>query len=345
MGLTFYIAGGRFVLKRVLSVVILALMLGAIAVMPAMSAEKVVVYTTLDEPLAREVFAFFEKKTGIKVEWVRLATGECVARLEAEAANPQASIWYGGVGLGHIEAANKGLTIPYLSPNAKNIPPKFRDKNNYWTGIYAGGLSFASNIDRLEKLGVEAPTSWADLTKPVFRNEIQLANPGTSGTAYNVIATLVQIMGEEKAFSYLKALDKNIAQYTKSGSAPGKNAALGECAVGIGYAHDQVKLISQGYRIKITFPSDGTGYEIASISLIKGGKQMENAKKLYDWALTSEAAKIYATTGVVPFVKAPLLPGAIPITEINTIDQDDQWAAAERERLVDRWNNEIYSAR
>jgi hypothetical protein len=124
MGLTFYIAGGRFVLKRVLSVVILALMLGAIAVMPAMSAEKVVVYTTLDEPLAREVFAFFEKKTGIKVEWVRLATGECVARLEAEAANPQASIWYGGVGLGHIEAANKGLTIPYLSPNAKNIPPK-----------------------------------------------------------------------------------------------------------------------------------------------------------------------------------------------------------------------------
>lgn len=104
-------------------------------------------------------------------------------------------------------------------------------------------------------------------------------------------------------------------------------------------------MISQGYRIKITFPSDGTGYEIASISLIKGGKQMENAKKLYDWALTSEAAKIYATTGVVPFVKAPLLPGAIPITEINTIDQDDQWAAAERERLVDRWNNEIYSAR
>lgn len=314
-------------------------------VTPTMSAEKVVVYTTLDEPLAREVFAFFEKQTGIKVEWVRLATGECVARLEAEASNPQASIWFGGVGLGHIEAAMKGLTTPYVSPNAKNIPAKFRDKNNFWIGIYAGGLSFASNIDRLKQLKVEAPTSWAELTKPVFKNEIQIANPGTSGTAYNVIATVVQLWGEEKAFSYLKALDKNVSQYTKSGSAPGKNAALGECAVGIGYAHDQVKLISQGYNIKITFPSEGTGYEIASISLIKGAKQMENAKKLYDWALTEEAAKIYATTGVVPFVNVPLMKGAIPISQINTIDQDDQWAAGERDRLVERWNNQIYSAR
>jgi iron(III) transport system substrate-binding protein len=332
-------------LKRFLSIVAMVLVLAVMLVVPTMSAEKVVVYTTLDEPLAREVFAAFEKKTGIKVEWVRLATGECVARLEAEASNPQASMWFGGVGLGHIEAANKGLTTPYLSPNAKNIPAKFRDKNNYWTGIYAGALSFACSVDRLKQLKAEAPTSWADLTKPVFRNEIQMANPGTSGTAYNVIATLVQLWGEQKAFAYLKELDKNIAQYTKSGSAPGKSAALGECAIGIGYAHDQVKLVTQGYDIKITFPSEGTGYEVASISLVKGGKQMENAKKLYDWALTAEAARIYASTCTVPFVEVPLMKGAIPFTQVNTIDQDDQWAANERERLVDKWNNQIYSTR
>lgn len=76
--------------------------------------ERIVAYTTLDEPLARAVFEAFEKDTGITVEWVRLSTGETVARLEAERKNPQASIWYGGVGLGHIEAKKKGLTTPYF---------------------------------------------------------------------------------------------------------------------------------------------------------------------------------------------------------------------------------------
>lgn len=240
--------------------------------------EKLAIYTTLDEPLARAVVAAFEEDTGIEVEWVRLSGGECVARLIAEKENPQISIWYGGVGLDHIVAKEKGLTIPYESPNAVNIPDNFKDADHYWTGIYAGPLCFVSNTNLLKELGLEAPTSWADLIKPEYEGQIQVANPGTSGTAYNVLATVVQIMGEDKAFEYLKALDKNIFQYTRSGSKPGKNAAIGEIAIGIGYAHDQVKLVSQGYPLVITFPSEGTGYEIASISLIKGGPQPELAK-------------------------------------------------------------------
>ena len=250
---------------------------------------KILAYTTLDEPLARAVFEAYEKDTGIKVEWVRLSTGEAVARMEAERKNPQVDIWYGGVGLGHIEAKLKGLTTPYVSPNAKNIPNKFKDKDGYWTGIYAGGLCFVSNINRLEELGLEAPTSWADLLKPEFKGHIQMANPASSGTAYNVIATVVQLWGEEKAFEYLRDLHKNISQYTKSGSAPGKAAAIGETPVGMGYAHDQVKLISEGYPLVVTFPSEGTGFEVASISLVKGGPNPELAKGLFDWALTERA--------------------------------------------------------
>lgn len=303
---------------------------------------RIFAYTTLDEPLARAVFEEYEKDTGIKVEWVRLSTGEAVARMEAEKKNPQVDIWYGGVGLGHIEAKNKGLTTPYVSPNAVNIPGKFKDKDGYWTGIYAGALCFVSNITRLEELGVEAPTSWADVLKPEFEGHIQMANPASSGTAYNVIATVVQLWGEEKAFEYLRELHKNISQYTKSGSAPGKAAAIGEIPVGLGYAHDQVKLISQGYPLVVTFPSEGTGFEVASISLVKGGPNPELAKELFDWALTERAAKIYAAECVVPFVEVPLMKGAIPISQVNTIDQDDVWAADNSERLIERWQNEIY---
>ena len=303
--------------------------------------ERLAIYTTLDEPLARAAVAAFEEDTGIGVDWVRLSGGECVARLIAEKENPQISIWYGGVGLDHIVAKEKGLTIPYESPNAVNIPDNFKDADHYWTGIYAGPLCFVSNTNRLEELGLEAPTSWADLIKPEYEGHLQVANPGTSGTAYNVLATMVQIMGEEKAFEYLKALDKNIFQYTRSGSKPGKNAAIGEIPIGIGYAHDQVKLVSQGYPLIITFPSEGTGYEIASISLIKGGPQPELAKKLYDWALTERAAEIYASVYVCPFVDVELKEGAIPISKVKTINQDNKWAGANKDRLVAKWTSEV----
>ncbi len=305
----------------------------------------VTAYTSLDEQLARKVFEKYEENTGIKVEWVRLSTGEAVSRMMAEKNNPQTSIWVGGVGLGHIQAKESGLTIPFEAENAAHVPAKFKDVDNYWTGIYAGPLCFVSNTDRLEELGLEAPTSWADLIKPEYEGHVQVANPGTSGTSYNVLATMVQIMGEEEGFDYMKKLDKNIIQYTRSGSKPGKNAAIGEVPIGIGYAHDQVKLKAQGYPLTITFPEEGTGYEVASISLIKGGKETELAKDLYNWLLSEEAAEIYASFYVVPFRDVELMDGAMPISEVNTIDQDDVWAGKNKERLVEKWNEEVYSGK
>lgn len=304
--------------------------------------QRVTAYTTLDEELAREVFKAFTEETGIRVDWVRLSTGEAVARIEAEKENPQASIWFGGVGIGHIEAKLKGLTMAYDSP-AANMPPQFRDKSFFWTGIYAGALCFESNTEKLKQYGLKAPTSWADITSPVYEDHVQMANPGSSGTAYNVLATLVQLYGEEKAFEFMKGLDNNIIQYTRSGSAPGRNASIGETTIAIGYSHDGVRLVAEGYPLEITFPSEGTGYEVASISLIKNGPEdeLDAAKILFDWGLGETAAKLYATKFVVPFVDVPLAKGAKPIAQLKVINQDDAWAAANKARLVEKWNEII----
>lgn len=307
--------------------------------------EVVTAYTTLFEPTARLLFEAFEAETGIKVEWVRLSGGEAVARMDAERRNPQASIWFGGVGLDHMTAKNMGLTEPYVSPNLGNIPEQFKDPEHYWTGIYVGALSFISNKERLAELGIDAPTSWYDLLIPELEGEIQIANPGSSGTAYNFIATLVQLWGEDEAFEYLKKFHKNVQQYTRSGNAPNPATGLGEVAVGIGYAHDQVTIIQEGYPVQITSAKEGTGYEVASISLIKGGKQMEAAKKLYDWGLTRRVAELLASTNVVPVIDVPLVEGAVPISDVNVIDQDDIWAASQKERLVEKWNNEVFRQR
>ena len=201
----------------------------------------VTAYTTLDEELARKLFKAFTVETGIPVDWIRLSTGECVARLEAERSNPQASIWFGGVGLGHIEAKNKGLTEPYKSP-LSTMPSRFKDPDHFWAGLYASPLCFASNTEKLELYGLQAPRAWADLIKPEYRNHIQMANPGSSGTSFNTISTIIQLLGEQKAFEYLLKLDKNITHYTRSGLAPGKNMSIGEVAIAIGYTHDALRL-------------------------------------------------------------------------------------------------------
>lgn len=331
-------------MKR-LSLAVVLLMLAATL---SFAQGKVGVYTTLEEPLAKELFELFQKETGIQVNWQRLSGGEVESRLEAEKSNPQASIWVGGVGLNHISAKLKGLTTPYKSKMLENTPAQFRDPENYWVGLYLGPLSFVTNNKIAKEQGITPPRSWADLLKPEYKGKIRMANPTTSGTAYNVITTLRYVFkgDEEKVFDYLKKLDKNIDQYTKSGSAPGKSVAIGEIPVAIGYAHDQVKLKVEGADITITIPEEGTGYEIASMSLVKGGPDPVNAKKLFDWILDTRAQEIIAKWYVVPLSKkAKKNPVAFGMDEVKAVAQDVLWDASNKERLLDRWVKEIGSKR
>ncbi len=311
----------------------------------SLAAEKITAYASCDEELARQLITAFTKSTGIQVDWVRLATGEAQARIAAEKNNPQASIWLGGGGVDHIAAKKDGLTTPYFSPAATKVVPKqFRDKEGYWCGMYTGALCFVYNTEKMAEKKLPVPKSWADLIKPVYKGQIQMANPQTSSTSVTVITTIIDINNgdETKTFNYFKALNKNISQYSQTGAAPGKNAAIGETPLALGYAHDQIKLISQGYPLKIAFPKEGTGYEVASMSLIKGGPQLETAKKLYDWMLGTDAAKIMADNFLTVFAKVPLRDGAIPLSKIKVVKQDDEWNGQNKNRLVEKWLNEVY---
>ena len=314
----------------------------------AFGQQSVAAYTTLEEPHAKQLFERFEKDTGIKVNWQRLAGGEVESRLEAEKANPQASIWVGGVGLNHMSAKAKGLTAPYKSRAADNTPAQYRDKDNFWIGLYVGPLAFITNEKVAKEQGLTPPKSWADLLKPEYKNKVRVANPTTSGTAYNVITTMRYVFkgDEEKTFDYLRKMDASINQYTKSGAAGNKSVAIGEIPVAIGYAHDMVKLKVEGAPVVITVPSEGTGYEVASMSLIKGGKDAVNAKKLYDWVLTKPAQDLIGSWYVVPLSKlAEKNPVAFSLEDVKTVNQDLQWDAENKTRLLERWTKEIGSKR
>ncbi|MEI6874000.1 MAG: ABC transporter substrate-binding protein [Spirochaetota bacterium] len=331
-------------MRKSLAICLALLMSGVMA----WSQESVSVYASSDEALAKQLFTQFEKETNIKVNFVRLSGGEAISRMEAEKENPQASVWFGGVGLDHISGKVKGLTTPYKSRVADTIPAKFRDPENYWTGLYIGPLTFFTNNVRAKALGITAPTSWADLLKPEYKGLIRVSNPMTSGTAYTIITTLRYIYNgdEDKVFEYLKKLDKNVDQYTHSGAAYAASVATGEIPIGIGFAHDQVKMLSQGVDATITAPTEGSGYELAAMSMIKGGKDQVNGKKLYDWILGKSSQDIFATYFVLLVSPgAPRHPKALPMTSVNALVQDLQWDGANKDRLVKRWNDEIGSLR
>jgi iron(III) transport system substrate-binding protein len=292
----------------------------------------------------------FEKETGIKVAMTRKSSGETYAQVKAEAANPKGDIWWGGTGDPHLQAAEEGLTEEYKSPllgDLQDWAAKQAEQSGYRTvGIYAGALGFGYNTELLAEKGLPEPKCWADLIKPEYKGEVQIANPNSSGTAYTALATFVQMWGEDKAFEYLKALHKNVNQYTKSGSAPIKAAALGETTIGITFLHDVVTQIVEGAPVKAVSPCEGTGYEIGSMSIIKGAPNLDSAKKWYDWALTPEAQglAVEAKAYQVPSNKAAVAPPEAPkFSEIKLIDYDFKTygSSAERTRLLAKWDSEV----
>jgi len=291
----------------------------------------------------------FEAKYGITVNYVRMSSGEALARLQAEKDNPQFDIWWGGPIDSFVSAKESGLLEAYDSPNYANLidPAKSKDVDNFWVGIYMGSLGFATNTDWLaQNPGVEAPTSWQDLLKPEFTGQIMVAHPSTSGTSYTALATVLQIMGEDAGWEYLKKYSAQMAQFTKSGAAPAKFVGQGEAAVGIVFSHDIVNEIENNkLPLQLTFPEEGTGYEIGGMGLIKGAQHSQAAKLWFDWALTAEAQALGPTFAAyqAPTVKGVTLSHP-ELMQVKLIDYDFIWAGENKTAFVDKFINEIAAA-
>jgi len=291
----------------------------------------------------------FEAKYGITVNYVRMSSGESLARLRAEKDNPQFDIWWGGPIDSFVAAKQEGLLEAYKSSNFKNLldQEKYKDADNYWVGIYVGTLGFCTNKDWLaDNPGVEPPKSWDDLLKPEFAEQILVAHPSTSGTSYTALSTILQIRGEEKGWEFARQYAGQVLQFTKSGAAPAKFVGQGEAAVCIVFSHDIVHEIEDnGLPLEMTFPEEGTGYEIGGMGIIKGAKHLDAAKKWFDWALTAEAQ---ALGPKYKAYQAPTVSGVElshpELLQVNLIDYDFQWAGEHKKEFVDKFTNEIFAA-
>ena len=301
------------------------------------------VYTALDTEVAQYFIENFEMSSGMEVEFVRMSAGEVLARVEAEAENPQASVWFGGSNPSHISAAGKGLLEPYRPNIPYDVSEEFHAEDYSWNGFYTAAIGFVSNTEFLQENGIEAPASWDDLLDPVYASQVEMAYPYTSGTAYTTWATRIQMLGLEAALDWWEEFDVSIHQYTRSGSACVARVGLGETGVGIAFTHDILgKGIDKGYPVVLSFPSEGTGYEVGGISLIKGAKEPEEARIFIDWAYSDEAQSLFQDVFYLPVnPNAPIAEGGIPLSEINLIEYDAITVGENKEAYVTAWRDRI----
>lgn len=327
-------------------------MLWAAAVPLAAQAAEVNVICSAQAAWCNMLAVTFEKSQGIKVNLALKGSGEAIAQIVAERANPKTDVWFGGTGDPHLQAAEQNLTLEYRSPTL----PKLHDwaqkqaaQSGYRTvGIYSGPLGFGYNTELLARKKLPVPKTWTDLLKPEYKGEIQSANPASSGTAYTMIATLVQLMGEDQAFDYLKKLHGNIAAYTRSGTGPIKAVARGEATVSISFVHDGPGEKAQGFPLDTIMPSDGTGAEVGSMSIVRGARNLDAAKKFYEWALTPSAQALGAATlqFQLPSHRETKVDPRVPdFRQIKLINYDyaKYGQTAERRRLIQRWEKDVNS--
>jgi iron(III) transport system substrate-binding protein len=312
-----------------------------VAVPPAWARDTVVIYTALEpEQITEYMKAANKSLPNLDVKMLRLSTGDISARFMAEKDNMQADLIWGVAATNMLIFKNAGLLEPYAPKGLERVQPLFRDKATppSWVGIDIFMSAFCFNTEVAKKASLPAPTSWADLTKPAYKGQVVMPNPASSGTGYLSVVSVLQRLGEQKGWEYLDALHKNIAEYTKSGSKPCKDAAAGERAIGVSFEYVAAKQKKDGAPVEMVIPKEGAGYEMEANALTKKGKANAAAKQFLDWAISDEAMAMYAKYFAAVAVAGFPVPEGLPKDVGKVVHPNDfDWSAKNRDRILAEW--------
>ena len=303
---------------------------------------KLIVYGSCEEEYLNAVCANFKSLYGIDVQAQRLSTGEVAAKIEEENGHPSADIWFGGTTDPYNVTSSKGLLEQYEPKNASHlISDKFKSTNKDWYGIYKGILGFLYDKEELERLKLDVPQDYKDLIDPKYKGLIWSSNYNTAGTAKLIINTVIQKYGHDQGIQYLVDLDKNIAQYTKSGSGPSKAIGTGECTIGIGMLHDGIyQIVDQEHEnVGLQIPSSGASYEVGATAIFKGAAHPNAAKLWIEYALSPACVDLAQKNGSYQFLviddaKQPEIATEYGLDPNNVMDYNFEDAKKHTEQYV-----------
>jgi iron(III) transport system substrate-binding protein len=273
---------------------------------------------------------------------VRDSTGVITAKLLAEKANPQADVIL-GVAASSMEIFKAdGMLAPYAPVGFNALTRNLSEAGNppAWVGMDVFAAVVCYNTVEGQKKGIPKPESWADLAKPVYKGQITMPNPASSGTGFFDVSAWLQTMGEANGWKYMDALHENIAQYTHSGSKPCRQSGAGEFVVGISFDFRGNDVKAKGAPVELVFPKEGLGWDLEAVAIVKNTKKMDAAKKLVDWVATKEANEAFAKNFAIvahPAVK-PALPHIPADLDKRLIKNDFAYAAKNRDAILAEWN-------
>jgi iron(III) transport system substrate-binding protein len=308
---------------------------------------QLLVYTALETDQLKAYQEGFNKvHPDIEIKWVRDSTGVITAKLLAEKGNPQADAIMGVAASSLALLDKNGMLQPYAPINLDAIMSQYRDKKNppAWFGMDVWGATVCFNTVEAQKRNIPKPETWKDLTKPVYKGMIVMPNPASSGTGYFDVTAWLTLFGDDNGkgggWKYMDALHENIMQYTHSGSKPCVMAGNGEAVIGISFEYRANTIKAKGGPIDLIFPKEGLGWDLEAFAIHKGTKKLDAAKKLADWASSKDAMMLYGKNFAItaqPGVAAPL--ANVPKDyEQRLVKLDFNWAAENRERILDEWN-------
>ncbi|HYH02417.1 MAG TPA: ABC transporter substrate-binding protein, partial [Bacillota bacterium] len=235
----------------------------------------------------------FQQKTGITVQLVAAGTGELLKRVEAESANPMGDVFWGG-GAESVQAFSKYFQ-KYTSKETAAVDKKYKDPKHFWNGESPLPMVIMYN----KKLVAEndVPKGWADLLRPTFKGKIAYADPAKSGSSYTILVTMVTAFGKNnnKGWDFIRKFVGNLdGKILGSSGSVYKGVADGEYAVGLTLEKEAIKYVNAGANVGIIYPSEGTSGVPDAVAIIKGAKNLANAKKFVDFVLSKECQTVMA---------------------------------------------------
>lgn len=325
-----------------------AIVAGLVAASWQAQAGEITVYTNLESDEVADYVKVAQKDLqDIKINVQRLSTGDLAARLIAESGNSRNDVIWALSLTNMLDPRILALTENYIPKGFERIPAQFKEAQGKWFAVTGYMAALCVNLDRLKQKNLPVPTGWKDLTNPIYKGEIVMPNPESSGTGYLQIVSLLQGMGPDAGWKMLKELDKNVAQYPQSGSAPCKMASKGEFAIGASLAEAAIKTVKEGFPVKMVIPVEGAGFELGANALMASSKNKADAKRFLDWTVTPNAVEAYSRHKEIVTVAgakptADMRAAGLP-EDVTTVlfKMDFPASARTRSETLTRWKAEI----
>jgi iron(III) transport system substrate-binding protein len=316
-----------------------ALIVSALSIGAQSVSERLVVYCPHPLEFINPIVKEFEVETGIRVEVVQAGTGEILKRIEEEKANPQGDVMWGG-SRASIEAYRSRFD-PYMSTNLPAILGRYIPPDYSYTPFTIIPTVFMYNKHLVSPS--EIPRSWADLLSPEWKGRIAFADPALSSSSFEALVNMLFAMGRgdpERGWDYVGSFIATLGGKLLGGSsAVYKGVADGEYAVGVTFEEAAAKYLRQGAPVGIVYPEEGTIVEADGVAVIKGARNLSNARRFVDFVTSQKAQAKIARSLDRRSCRSDTPPavGLATLGDMHVIPGDFKWAGESKARILERF--------